>query len=80
VNSQDLRDAAKALDAAAMKARARAAKVSDATWATLHRGVAMQLQDRANQVRMWADQADRTGSVTPEMKSGTDEFLSYAGL
>jgi hypothetical protein len=73
----DLRDAA-------LKIRAKAkllemVSTGDALRDEQARGVAGQLRDRAWQIESWADRADRTGDVTPDMATCTAEFLAYAG-
>ena len=75
---QDLQNAATQLTAKAAQLESR--NTGDDLRDRLAKEAAKQLHDRANQVRLWASRAARTGEVTPDMESGADEFLRYAGV
>ncbi len=68
MNSTELAGAAAEIEAAARACRQPADQATDTAWADLHRGVAQQLQDRANQVKSWSATAahwERTGQERP---------------
>jgi hypothetical protein len=71
-----LHDAANKIDAKATKLEARV--TGDPLRDDQAKQVAGQLRDRASQIRSWAFRAERS-TVTPDMESGTAEFLRYAG-
>jgi hypothetical protein len=82
MNAQDLHKAAARIETLANRYECLANKAdaeAKPELAALHSAVARQLHDRAYQVRIWADQAELRGSVTPDMETGTAEFLTYAG-
>ena len=87
MNSTELNDAAAKIEAGANKRRAWAEHTSDPLYVDLYRGVAQQLQDRAEQVRSWAANSahlEGCGEVRDperqtEIEAATREFLAMAG-
>lgn len=80
MNSQQLLAAAAKIEKAA-KLRIRWAQASDdKTFSNVHLGVAQQLQDRADQVRSWAQFLAWNGmaEATHAMETATREFLAMA--
>lgn len=86
MNSAELSAAAAEIEAAADTRRQWADKATDTVWANLHRGVAKQLQDRADQVQSWSATAahwERTGNERPpdvvaRVEAAVTEFLDMA--
>jgi len=80
---QDLRNAANGLETEASRYESLASEAKAAgrnITTALRTGVAIKLRDCAVKIHDWADQAEHTGEVTPEMETGTAKFLQYAGV
>ena len=86
MNSRDLFAAAAKIETAANLRKTWAQQTSDPLYADLYRGVAEQLQDRAEQVRSWAANSAhmegrgeaREPERQVEIEAATSEFLKMA--
>lgn len=76
---EDLFAAAVMIEDKALHYASLADRANKPELAALHGAVSKQLRDRAELVRTWAYEAAHTGTVTPDMETGTAEFLQHAG-